>query len=108
MDDALRPVTLMRAEAHLSDRVVGTSAHLEEVRRMIIAGLGIGPLPIHVVRRDIKDGQLWQLPPYEDVRKIDVYVVWNPKVQLNRAEQAFLEALLARIERTDISERTYR
>ncbi|MAZ04461.1 MAG: LysR family transcriptional regulator [Sneathiella sp.] len=108
MDDALRPVTLMRAEAHLSDRVVGTSAHLEEVRRMIIAGLGIGPLPIHVVRRDIEDGQLWQLPPYEDVRKIDVYVVWNPKVQMNRAEQAFLEALLARIDRTDISERTYR
>ena len=108
MDDALRPVTLMRAEAHLSDRVVGTSAHLEEVRRMIIAGLGIGPLPIHVVRRDLEDGQLWQLPPYEDLRKIDVYVVWNPKVQLNRAEQAFLEALIARIDRTDIGERTYR
>lgn len=108
MDDALRPVTLMRAEAHLSDRVVGNSAHLEEVRRMIIAGLGIGPLPIHVVRRDLEDGQLWQLPPYEDMRKIDVYVVWNPKAQLNRAEQAFLDALITRIDQTDISARTYR
>lgn len=108
MNDALQPVTLMRAEAHLNDRVVGNSAHLEEVRRMIIAGLGIGPLPIHVVRRDLEDGYLWQLPPYEDMRKIDVYVVWNPKAQLNRAEQAFLDALITRIDRTDISERTYR
>ncbi|WP_373089679.1 LysR family transcriptional regulator [Sneathiella sp.] len=108
MDDALRPVTLMRAEAHLDDRVVGNSAHLEEVRRMIIAGLGIGPLPIHVVRRDLEDGYLWQLPPYKDMRKIDVYVVWNPKAPLNRAEQAFLDILIARIDQTDISERTYR
>ncbi|TNE40355.1 MAG: LysR family transcriptional regulator [Alphaproteobacteria bacterium] len=108
MDDALRPVTLMRAEAHLNDRVVGTSAHLEEVRRMIISGLGIGPLPIHVVRRDLEDGQLWQLPPYENMRKIDVYVVWNPKAELNRAEQAFLDILIDRIDTTDITERTYR
>ena len=51
LDDVLRPVTLMRAEAGLGDRIVGKSAHLEEVRRMIIAGLGVGPLPVHVARR---------------------------------------------------------
>jgi len=107
MSDALRPVTLMRAEARLEDRVVGTSAHLEEVRRMIIAGLGIGPLPVHVVRRDIEDGLLWQLPPYDQVPAIDVHVVWNPKAAMNRAESALLEALLARIEATPIEERTY-
>ncbi|WP_349360915.1 LysR family transcriptional regulator [Stappia sp.] len=107
MSDALRPVTLMRAEARLEDRVVGTSAHLEEVRRMIIAGLGIGPLPVHVVRRDIEDGLLWQLPPYDQVPAIDVHVVWNPKAAMNRAESALLEELLARIEATPIEERTY-
>lgn len=108
MGDALRPVALMRAEAQLDDQVVGTSAHLEEVRRMIVAGLGVGPLPIHVVRRDIEDGLLWRIPPYDDPPAIDVHVVWNPKAGMNRAEQALLAALLDRIERTPIEERTYR
>lgn len=107
MNDALRQVTLMRAEADLEDRVVGTSANLEEVRRLIIAGLGIGPLPIHVVKKDVEDGQLWRLPPYEMPPAADVYVVWNPKARLNRAEQALLDLLLAQIDKTPILERTY-
>lgn len=108
LEDALRPVTLMRAAADLEDRVVGTSANLEEVRRMIIAGLGIGPLPVHVVRRDVEDGMLWQLPPYDSLPEIDVHVVWNPKARLNRAEKAMLDLLLARIKVTPIEDRTYR
>ncbi|MEJ8570011.1 LysR family transcriptional regulator [Microbaculum marinum] len=107
MTDALRPVTLMRAKADLDERVVATSANLEEVRRMIVAGLGVGPLPLHVMRRDIEDGLLWRLPPYDDPPAIDVYVVWNPKSRMNRAEQALLQMLLARIEETPIGERTY-
>ncbi|MEP1932778.1 MAG: LysR family transcriptional regulator [Roseibium sp.] len=107
LEDALRPVTLMRAEADLEDRVVGTSANLEEVRRMIIAGLGIGPLPVHVVRRDVEDNLLWQLPPYERLPEIDVHVVWNPKAKLNRAEAALRDMLLEKIRLTPIEERTY-
>ncbi|PWE33245.1 LysR family transcriptional regulator [Maritimibacter sp. 55A14] len=107
MSDALRPVTMMRAEAELEERVVGTSAHLEEVRRMIVAGLGIGPLPLHVVRRDIEDGLLWQLPPYEKMPAIDVHVVWNPQARMNRAESALLDGLRTRIEATPIAGRTY-
>ncbi|WP_417454025.1 LysR family transcriptional regulator [Kiloniella sp.] len=107
MSDALRQVTLMRADADLEDRVVGTSANLEEVRRLIMAGLGIGPLPIHVVKRDIDDGHLWRLPPYDTPPAVDVYVVWNPKARLNRAEQAFLDMLLAQIDKTPMSEREY-
>lgn len=107
MDDALRPVALMRAQAELDERIVGTSPNLEEVRRMIIAGLGIGPLPIHVVRRDLRDGLLWQLPPYEQMPAIDVHVVWNPSARKNRAEELLLAELLERIEQTPISARTY-
>ncbi|MFB9171720.1 LysR family transcriptional regulator [Roseibium salinum] len=107
LEDALRPVTLMRAEADLEDRVVGTSANLEEVRRMIIAGLGVGPLPAHVVKRDVRDGLLWQLPPYENLPEIAVHVVWNPKAKTNRAESALLDMLLTKIRETPIEQRTY-
>jgi len=107
LQDVLRPVTLMRAEAELGERIVGQSSHLEEVRRMIVAGLGVGPLPVHVVRRDVEDGLLWPLPPHDRRPAIDVHVVWNPKARMNRAEQAMLEILLERIEATPIEARIY-
>ena len=108
LQDALKPVTLMRAQAELGDRIIATSSHLEEVRRMIIAGLGIGPLPLHVATRDIRDGLLWQLPPYDQTAPVDVHVVWNPQAALNRAEQSLLNRLAQRIHATPMDARTYR
>lgn len=108
LQDALKPVTLMRAQAELGDQIIATSSHLEEVRRMIIAGLGVGPLPLHVAARDVRDGLLWQLPPYDQTAAVDVHLVWNPRAVLNRAEQSLLDRLLARIDATPIEERTYR
>lgn len=107
LTDALRAVALIRAEAQLDDRVVGVSSNLEEVRRMIVAGLGIGPLPVHVAARDVADGQLWRLPPYDSPPAIDIYVVHNPKTHLNRAEQGFLDLLHRRIDELPIERRDY-
>lgn len=105
--DALRPVALLRARENIEDRIIATSSHLEEVRRLIIAGLGIGVLPIHAVERDVRDGLLWRLPPYDDPPAIDIYLVSNPATQLNRAEQAVLAALKRRIAEIPIAQRTY-
>lgn len=107
LHDALRPVTLLRAQSDLSERIIGTSSHLEEVRRMVISGVGIGPLPLHVVARDVEDGLLWRLPPYVNPPAIDVHLAWNPKAMLNRAEAALLGALQAAIAAVPMQERTY-
>jgi DNA-binding transcriptional LysR family regulator len=107
LNDALRPVTLLRAQSELNEQIIGTSSHLEEVRRMVIAGLGVGPLPLHVVARDVEDGLLWRLPPYSDPPAIDVHLAWNPKATLNRAEMALLDALKDAIKSVPISARTY-
>lgn len=107
LHDALRAVTLLRAESELSERIIGTSSHLEEVRRMVIAGLGIGPLPVHVVARDVQDGLLWRLPPYVDPPPIDVHLAWNPKAMLNRAEAALLSSLQTAVSQVPMALRTY-
>lgn len=106
-DDALEPVALLRAQAGLDRRIVGISPSLEEVRRMIVAGLGIGPLPLHVAERDLADGLLWRLPPYENPPQIDIWLVWNPAAKLNRAEAGLLDLLRRRIAAAPLSERTY-
>ncbi len=107
LNDALRPVALLRKQWDLAQRIVGRSSQLEEVRRMIQCGLGIGSLPIHVVERDVRDGLLWRLPPYEDPPEVDIFLVRNPKKKLNRAEQFFVNRLLSQIKETPIKLRTY-
>jgi DNA-binding transcriptional LysR family regulator len=107
ISDALRPVALLRSEAKLDASVVGVSSSLEEVRRMIVAGLGIGPLPLHVARRDVADGLLWRLPPYDAPPAIDIFLVVNPEKTMNRAERALLAGLQALIAETPLEERIY-
>ena len=107
ISDALRPVALLRSEARLNADVVGVSSSLEEVRRMIVAGLGIGPLPLHVARRDVDDGVLWRLPPYDAPPAVDIFLLVNPDKTMNRAEKALLSGLHAIIAETPIDDRIY-
>ena len=107
MSDALRPVALLRAQENLANRIIATSSHLEEVRRLIVAGIGIGVLPIHAVERDVRDGLLWRLPPYENPPAIDIYLISNPATHLNRAEQTVLAALRRRLLEIPESQRVY-
>ena len=74
---------------------------------MILCGLGIGPLPVHAVARDVKDGLLWRLPPYDDPPMVDIFLVTNPKKRFNRAEAKFIAALRTLIRTTPIAQRTY-
>lgn len=105
--DALRAVAMLRAEARLDQRIVGTSSHLEEVRRMIVLGLGIGALPVHVAAKDVEAGLLWRLPPHENPPAVDVHVAWHPRAAANRAEEALLRTLIDRIDAVPIERRTY-
>jgi len=107
LSDALRPVALMRLTEGMQGPVVGTSTHLEEVKRMIINGLGIGPLPVHVVSRDIRDGLLWRLPPYDSRLAVDVELVTNPRTNLSRAESGLIEQLVKATNNLSLTERTY-
>lgn len=108
LNDALRPVALLRRQYELDQRIIGKSSQLEEVRRMIVCGLGIGPLPVHVVERDVKDGLLWRLPPYKNPPAVDIYLVTNPKKRLNRAEALALKTLTDSIEKLPLADRTYK
>ncbi len=101
----LSPLTVFRAQEGIESRVVGASVNLEEVRRMIVAGLGIGPLPQHVAERDVRDGLLWPLPPEEGVAPVDIHLLWNPAAKMNRAERAFIELCRAAVDAVPLDRR---
>lgn len=107
LNDVLRPVALLRAEADFDDNVAGWSTNLEEIRRMVIAGLGIGALPIHVVKRDVRDGLLFRLPPYANPPAVDIWMVRHPDARVNRAEAEFVRLLEQRVDDSPRGERVY-
>ena len=74
---------------------------------MTLAGLGVGSLPLHVAHRDVTDGLLWRLPPYDNPPAIDIFMLTNPEKAINRAEKALIAGLQTLIAETPIEERVY-
>lgn len=86
---------------------VGRSYHLEELRRLIELGIGIGPHPVHVAQRFVEQGRLWQLPAFDDLPVFEVCLITNPRTRLNQAERAFIESVRAQIRDVPIENRSY-
>lgn len=89
-------VTAYRTKASIGQRVRGQSNFVNEVRRMIELGLGIGFLPIHLAEPFVADGDLCQLPPFTNLPTASVFLVANPEIQRSQAEQCFLECIDAK------------
>lgn len=107
VDGPLAAVAHMRGQLGMRSERKGLSSNLPEVRRMIMANVGIGALPVHVARRDVEAGHLWQVPPYRALPAVDIHLVTNPRRSLNRAEKALLEMLNAELDAVPLSARTY-
>lgn len=91
----LEPMIALREGTGLGARVVGQSSQLDEVRRMIIAGMGIGILPLAAVRSDLRRSLLWRLPgpaPDESLGA-DLYFVMQPDQKLESLELMFLNII---------------
>ena len=60
---------------------------------MIIAGLGIGLLPVASVMRDVESGQLWPLQIEGASLGADVFLVHSGHGPLTPPEQKFVDLL---------------
>ncbi len=88
-DGALEPMVSLREGAGLGSRTVGASPNLEEVARMIAAGMGIGILPLASVQDALNAGSLWNLSGAGEELGADLYFISSPAMSLSAAEQAF-------------------
>ncbi len=103
----LEQVSRLRHRLKLSPQWRGVSSSLNEIRRMIIAGIGIGALPVHVAQQDVAAGRIRQLPPYSDLPCISIYLISNPARRLTEAEAAFLDHVHGSVEAIPDGERVY-
>lgn len=98
----LSPLTVFRDQQGFTGKIVASSSSFEEIRRLIIAGYGIGCLPEHLVDIDLHNGLIWRLPPVEGVADVDVFLMWNREQRMTRAEAVFLESFRRAIELQNI------
>ncbi|UWQ50662.1 LysR family transcriptional regulator [Leisingera caerulea] len=103
----LEAISRLRARIGLANTWRGVSSSLNEIRRMIMANIGIGALPLHVASQDVAAGRIRQLPPYDELPMVNIYLITNPARRQSDAETAFLSACEAEISAIDIRERTY-
>lgn len=105
LGDSLSPLTIFRDQRGFSGRIVASSTHHDEVKRLLIAGFGIGCLPEHSVQADLAQGRLWRLPPGEGVCSVDLHLLWHRDAQHTPAEVAFLKHFRDYIDRYSMAER---
>lgn len=103
----LEAISILRSRLNLSRNWRGVSSSLNEIRRLIMANVGIGALPLHVAQQDVAAGRIRQLPPYEDLPQVSIYLVSNPARRYSEAEKAFLSMIEKEMSMIGISERTY-
>lgn len=84
-------VTAFRAKASMGQSVRARSSFVNEVRRMISCGMGIGFLPTHLGDPFAEQGELFRLPPYKDEPEAQIYLISNPAITLSGAERVCLD-----------------
>lgn len=89
----LEPMIMLREGLGLGRRISGSSANLEEVRRMIVSGLGIGILPVMAARNDEAAGLLWPIEVGDQPLGADVWLVRNPQATATPSEQGFMAVI---------------
>ncbi len=108
LDGPLRDVRLMRDRIGLRPDPRGVSSSLHELRRMIVAGLGIGALPAHIAAEDVRRGLLWRLDVPGGAARVAVHLVRRPGRRWSAAETAFLAALDRMLDQVPEDVRDYR
>ena len=103
----LEAIYRLRSQLGLANSRRGSSSSLNEIRRMIMANIGIGALPLHVAQQDVDAGRLRQLPPFDKLPMVNIYLISNPARRQSDAEATFLSACMAELSEIDIAERTY-
>lgn len=75
----LEPMGPLSIRLGLGRSTSGTSANVEEVRRMIVSGVGLGLLPWTSARAEVKTGHLWPVRTTGQWLGTHIYLVRHPR-----------------------------
>lgn len=96
-DDEIEAVTQLRRRYRLGTRVAGLTGDMNEARRLILCGVGMGFLPTPVVSAEIERGALWPLLHTDFEPSYDIFLLARAEPERNTATQLFIDEVFRRI-----------
>jgi LysR family transcriptional regulator, transcriptional activator for bauABCD operon len=91
--EGLDAIAQFRDEHQFWGKLVAVSSNVEEIRRLILAGIGFGALTIDSAAPYVEQGLLWPLPPYNDFPVTEIYLVTPETISLKDIETNFIKLL---------------
>lgn len=96
-EDEIETVTHLRRRYGLGSHVTGQAEDMNEARRLIVCGVGIGFLPVAVARTDVERGVLWPLLHADFEPSYDIFLLARAEPERDTATQLFIDEVFRRI-----------
>ena len=96
-DDEIEQITNLRRRYRLGTRVSGLAEDINEARRLITRGVGIGFLPILAAEGEVAKGRLWALLHADFEPSYDIFLLARSEPARDTATQLFWDEVIRRI-----------
>ncbi|MGC4251444.1 MAG: LysR family transcriptional regulator [Sphingobium sp.] len=96
-DDEIELITHLRRRYRLGTRVSGLAEDINEARRLIVQGVGIGFLPVLAAQNDVAAERLWPILHADSEPSYDIFLLARAEPARDTATQLFWDEVLRRI-----------
>lgn len=96
-DDEFELITHLRRRYRLGSKVSGLAEDINEARRLIVHGIGIGFLPILAAEDAVANGKLWPMLHADFEPSYDIFLLARSQPARDTATQLFWDEVIRRI-----------
>jgi DNA-binding transcriptional LysR family regulator len=96
-DDEIETITHLRRRYRLGTKVSGLAEDINEARRLIVQGVGVGFLPVLSAQDEVTRGRLWPMLHADAEPTYDIFLLARAEPARDTATQLFLDEVTRRI-----------
>jgi DNA-binding transcriptional LysR family regulator len=96
-DDEIEQITHLRRRYRLGTKVSGLAEDINEARRLIVQGIGIGFLPILAAESEVAKGRLWPMLHADFEPSYEFFLLARSEPARDTATQLFWDEVIRRI-----------
>lgn len=96
-EDEIEAVTHLRRRFGLGGKATGLAEDINEARRLIVSGVGMGFLPVAVAQAEVQKGALWPLFHADFEPSYDIFLLARSEPARDTATQLFIDEVFRRI-----------
>lgn len=96
-EDEIELIAHLRRRYRLGTKVAGTAEDINEARRLITQGVGIGFLPVLAAENEVKRGRLWPMLHADFEPFYDIFLLARSEPARDTATQLFWDEVIRRI-----------